>query len=512
MLAPLLAHGAWLAGALPGWVRFRRALQDPAAAQAAALRRLLAANAGSDFGRKHAFGSLCNARDFQNAVPISQYEDLAPWIDRIRDGEPRVLTEEPVLMFEKTSGSASAAKYIPYTASLRREFQRAIHAWMADLYGHRPGLATGPAYWSVSPLARAPEKTPGGLPVGFEDDTEYFGPLERRLVALLLAVPQSVARLPDMDAALHETAHFLLRAPALRFISVWSPTFFLVLWRHMQEHAGALIDGLRERPGRARELRADFSPRTLWPNLRVLSCWTDGSAAAALPALRALLPGVEIQPKGLLATEGVVSIPRTGHEGATPALTSHFLEFLPEQGGEPLLAHELEHGRRYSVLMSTGGGLWRYDLGDLVEVCSMQGRIPQLRFAGRRDASSDLCGEKLSAAFVGPLLSRLAPGATFAMLAPLGTDRYALFIEEDSATGPLAALLDQALSANPHYAYCRALGQLRAPAAFRIRGGAAEAFLRRSIALGQRAGDIKPTPIHRLPGWESVFDGAFTEP
>ena len=49
--------------------------------------------------------------------------EIEPWIERIGRGEPNVLTTEPVLMMEKTSGSSGAAKYIPYTRSLRREFQ-----------------------------------------------------------------------------------------------------------------------------------------------------------------------------------------------------------------------------------------------------------------------------------------------------------------------------------------------------------------------------------------------------
>src|SRR5438046_2976776 len=82
-------------------------------------------------------------------------------------GEPGVLTTEPVVMMEKTSGSAGAAKYVPYTASLRREFQEAVGAWMFDLFTRRPGLLAGAQYWSISPAARQREFTPGGLPVGF---------------------------------------------------------------------------------------------------------------------------------------------------------------------------------------------------------------------------------------------------------------------------------------------------------------------------------------------------------
>ena len=477
MIVETLAHAAWLAGALPDWLRYRLALNNPRGAQLTQLRRLLAANAECDFGRTHNFSQLQTVRDFQNAVPIAGYNALAPWIERAMHGEPRVLTTEPVLMFEKTSGTSSAAKYIPYTATLRREFQRAVNAWMVDLYDRRPALATGPAYWSITPLARDRETTPGGIPIGFASDTEYFGPLARRFLAKLLAVPPGIAQARDLDTALDLTRRHLAATPGLRFISVWSPTFLEVLCRPLSD------------------------PRKLWPALRMISCWADADAGAAMPSLRALFPHVEIQPKGLLATEGVVSIPQIGQDGAALALTSHFFEFVPEGGGEPRLADELQTGARYSVLLTTGGGLWRYDLGDLVEITGHLGRTPLLRFIGRRDTTSDLCGEKLSAIFVGQVLAQLCPAARFAMLTPHGRDGYALFLEGASCN---AAQLDAALSANPHYAYTRGLGQLRAPVIFPVID-AAEKYLRRCLALGQRAGDVKPAALHRRGGWEQSF-------
>src|SRR5580704_7845901 len=122
------AHAAWLASCWAPYRSLRRAQKNPAVAQAALLDRLLRANASSAYGQKFGFGRLRTAREFQSAVPIVGYEEIRPWVERIKAGEQAVLTEEPVLMLEKTSGSSSAAKYIPYTASLRREFQRAVGA------------------------------------------------------------------------------------------------------------------------------------------------------------------------------------------------------------------------------------------------------------------------------------------------------------------------------------------------------------------------------------------------
>src|ERR1700688_4290610 len=110
------AHAAWLASCWASYHSLRRAQKNPAAAQTALLERLLRVNASSAYGRKFGFSRLRTAREFQSAVPIVGYDDLRPWIERIKAGEEAVLTEEPVLMLEKTSGSSTAAKYIPYTS------------------------------------------------------------------------------------------------------------------------------------------------------------------------------------------------------------------------------------------------------------------------------------------------------------------------------------------------------------------------------------------------------------
>jgi hypothetical protein len=540
------AHAAWLASCWAPHHELRRAQKDPAETQAALLGWLLRANASSAYGREYGFSRMRNAHEFQSAVPIVDYDELRPWIERIKAGEQRVLTEEPVLMLEKTSGSSTAAKYIPYTASLRREFQRAVGAWMFDLYEHNPTLISGTAYWTITPLAREPEVTAGRLRVGFENDTEYLGPAERFLLRKILAVPDEVARIPDLDAAMYVTLRFLLQSPSLRFISVWAPSFLTILHEHLQKHAEQLLadlhDGalrppgtlpdaiasllqskLRAEPARARRLerarQEDGSLRAqdVWPYLRVISCWTDASSRFAVPALRELFPGVLIQGKGLLATEGVVSLPLLERGACMAAVTSHFFEFIEQPGATPRLLHELEANHEYSVLLTTGGGFYRYRLGDRVRVTGFAGNTPLLEFLGKEDGVSDLCGEKLSPAFVGSVLEELsverAYSSDFAMLAPSQQEsaHYVLFLQGDASQTDLAARLDQKLTQNPQYAYCRRLGQLAAPRIFQITSDAGGSYVRRCVATGQRAGAVKAVALHRMTGWEEVFHGGWTE-
>ena len=58
-------------------------------------------------------------------MPLARYEDFQTDIERIAAGEPSVLTADKVLLLQPTSGTTGGEKLIPYTASLRREYQRA---------------------------------------------------------------------------------------------------------------------------------------------------------------------------------------------------------------------------------------------------------------------------------------------------------------------------------------------------------------------------------------------------
>jgi hypothetical protein len=482
MIRFLLGNGLWTLANARAYVGYRLAARNPRRAQERILFNFLRQNASSEYGRRHHYARIRSVAQFQDAVPIVSYDDLEPWIEKIRQGEQNVLTTEPVLMMEKTSGSSGAAKYIPYTASLRREFQNAIGAWMFDLFTCRPTLLGGGQYWSISQSGRHNEVTPGGVPVGFDDDTEYLGPFERQLIRWVLAVPGEVARIADMEENRRVTLHHLLRCRRLRFVSVWNPSFLSIL-----------LD----------RLPVGVKPADCWPELQIISCWTSGLAARFLPDLQSLFPKVEIQGKGLLATEGVVSFPLVGQPAPTPAWTSHFLEFLGADG-KARLVDELEVGACYQVILTTGGGLARYSLGDTVLIVARNA----IEFVGR-DQVSDISGEKLSEVFVGRILNDVLNrhgGNGFALLAPEWADppRYLLFIEGPTPNG-MAKVVEKELRTSVHYDYCRRLGQLGPVEVIPVRN-ASEQYLRGCEKLGQKSGNVKPACLRREFGWRQRME------
>jgi GH3 auxin-responsive promoter len=534
----VIAGAAWMASNAGGYWRYRSALTDPAATQRAILAQYLRTNATTTFGRRHGFSDIHSIDAYQARVPLASYSDFSPSIEDISRGEAGVLTRDRVRMLALSSGSVSAAKRIPYTSGLQQEFRRAIAPWVLDLYLNHPALALGCSYWSITPVAMESRSAPGAVPVGFEEDSEYLGRAGKRLVDATLAVPGAVRFVRDMDTFRYVTLLFLLRRPDLSLVSVWHPTFLTLLLDALALHWEALLDDvqrgtispssnlskavgerlrstLRPDPRRANQLRA-IGPRdyaAIWPDLRLVSCWTEGHAALALHALRTMLPHVDIQPKGLLATEAVVTVP---FRGLTPlAVRSHFFEFLQE--GRAYLAHQLLPGEVYSVVVTTGGGLYRYRLEDRVQVNGFVEKTPSLRFLGKEDHVSDLCGEKLSEIFVASALAeacqRLGVVPRFALLAPdlsAAPPSYTLYLETDNEPPlELGQLLDDGLARNPHYGYCRTLGQLASVRLFRASGPLFSCYVERCRERGQRIGDIKPLSLSSRAGWSDVFPGRY---
>jgi hypothetical protein len=544
---------AWMLKCSPELAAFRRATRHVARTQAEILAAILRQNRHTEFGTAHGFADIDGPRQFQARVPLATAESLAGPIQRIAAGAANVLTADPVQLLQPTSGTTGGEKLIPYTAALRRQYQRGVAAWIADLFGHRPAVRRGRAYWSISPALGPPRRTPAGIPIGFDDDAAYLGQLERFALDRLLVVPPAVARLGDLETFRYCMLLCLLRAADLALISVWNPTFLTALVGRLAEWhdrlccdlrrgtlspPGSVAPALADRlmpwrcadPRRAAQLASIFRGtlsrgeqlRQVWPRLALISCWADAAAGRFVGEVRALFPGVEIQPKGLLATEGFVSVPLTNRAAAALAVRCHFFEFeqcASAGSGHCRLAHKLEYGGRYRVILTTGGGLYRYPLRDEVEVVGFDNQCPLLRFLGKADRVSDLVGEKLSEPHVRAVLDRLFAAhrlePRFALLAPEdGPPRYRLYLQAAGLDGRpelLAALqtaLQAGLAENPHYRYAVGLQQL-APAEIHVLDSDGEpgwqVYERVCLARGQKCGDIKPAALDSQPGWSQEF-------
>jgi hypothetical protein len=552
MMVPWLLNTAWMFKCTAEAAAFARASRRVAHTQLQLLVHTLSANRDTEFGRSHRFHDITDASSYQKRVPLATYHDFSAAIRGIVAGETNVLTREPVRLLEPTSGTSGGEKLIPYTVGLRRQFQRGVATWIHDLFSRRPLVRKGRAYWSISPMLGPSRRTSAGLPIGFDDDTAYLGSIEQFGLRHLLVTPAHMARLPDMDSFRYITLLFLLAADDLALISVWSPTFLTSLLAPLEEWQERLCYDLRRgslslhspiaqeidrsfrrwqrpNPGRADyigDILRSSAPwpaklRRIWPGLAIISCWADGSAAQFVLDLHNLFPDVEIQPKGLLATEGFVSFPLIDRAGAALALRCHFFEF-EELGTQARcrLAHELDGGGRYRLVLTTAGGLYRYQLHDEVEIVGFHNQCPLLKFIGKSDAISDLVGEKLAESHVRGVLNRALAAqslqARFALVVPImdRPARYRLYIQAPQVSGPsplidsLRKQLQDGLMENPYYRHAVAARQLAPLEATVLDPAAASAWLvyeQRCLADGQKCGSIKPMTLDRRLGWPETF-------
>jgi hypothetical protein len=386
-------------------------------------------------------------------------------------GEPDVLFAGRPVAYERTGGSTGAAKLIPYSAEGLDDFRRVLLPWLISA-ARRHGV-TGSVYLSISPATRAAESV-GGIPVGVSDAV-YLGEPAARLLAQLSAVPFEVGRVADISRWRAETLEHLRAARDLELISIWSPTFLLRL--------------LEESP----------QAPAWWPRLKLVSCWASAASARHAQDLARLLPQAHLQPKGLLSTEGVVTVPDDEDQ---PLLTEHgFFEF--ERDARLHRADELSSGEVYSIVLTTASGLYRYSTGDLVRYRGhSRGGRAVLDFVGRGGLVSDLVGEKLTEPFVENCL-RSVPG--FRLLVPQPEGRgYVLAVE--AGTPVSAEWVEQRLLDNPQYAYARRLGQLEPIRVLPVER-LFERYVEAQLEQGTRLAEIKPVALRSERAWVARLEG-----
>ncbi|MFC7356153.1 GH3 auxin-responsive promoter family protein [Jejudonia soesokkakensis] len=95
--------------------RMNRWASNPLKTQQKVFKNLIKTAQNTTFGKDHHFSKIASYQDFANFVPIRDYEDLKPYIDKVVAGQSDILWPGKPLYFAKTSGTTSGAKYIPLT-------------------------------------------------------------------------------------------------------------------------------------------------------------------------------------------------------------------------------------------------------------------------------------------------------------------------------------------------------------------------------------------------------------
>jgi GH3 auxin-responsive promoter len=526
-------------GRLLLWVKAPRSLRHfnalcrtPIQAQDRLLRQILAANADTEFGRRHGFGGIASFRDFQERVPIASYEDLEPYIKAEMNGQANQLTKEPPVLFTTTSGTTGNRKYIPMTREGKRAKSHLTWLWFCGLYRDHPGIVGGRILSVVSPEVES--HAPSGVPIGAESGHGYRtmpGPVKSMYTA-----PYPVFAIEDYEAKYYT----LLRLAAgqdISCIATVNPSTVLLLGDRLARHGESIIrdvrdgslsshfsvpqdlrDSLRLRPDpeRARHLERAAAagggvlrPGLAWPGLAAVGCWKGGTVGAYLAKFDTLFPqGPPVRDFGYYATElrGSVPLSDQGDAGVI-AVGTNVLEFHPADddrapdGRELLPVERLEEGQRYFVYVTNASGLYRYDMNDIVEVAGHYGKTPLIRFIQKGKGVVSFTGEKLYEVQVlaavdqalAALRGRYHFIAAVAELVEGTTPRLVFLMEFDDPVAEhdgsaLVDRLDAALGdQNDEYLTKRKSLRYGAPIIRVVRPGEFDKYRRHMVETGQRA-------------------------
>jgi hypothetical protein len=475
------------------------------------LLRRIAQHADSQFGRDHYFREIRTPADFRHRVPIGDYDRHLPYIERVRQGDTTALFREgtEVLMFAMTSGTTNRPKTIPVTRESLSDYREGWTIWgILAFDAHREMIRKG-----LRPILQIASDwresfTAGGIPCGAI--TGLTAHMQNRLVRTKYCMPVVGSQIKDIESKYYVALRFSIYRDLGTIIAA-NPSTILAMARLGDREKQTLIrdladgtihprwqvpDDIRSQLRRkTRKRRHDtvrnlerivhdtgrLLPKDYWPDIQFLSNWMGGTMRAYLRGYPDYFGDRPIRDVGLIASEGRMTIPI---DDGTPAglldIRHHYFEFIPEEQAEAdqpetLEATQLSEGRNYFVVLTTAGGLYRYNIHDLVRCVGYHGKTPLIEFLNKGAHYSSLAGEKLSEHQVIAAVEESQRSAGLKLksylLLPSWCDPpyYSLLVEEDDLpgldSGPLASDVERALARqNIEYANKRAtlrLGPVR---------------------------------------------------
>lgn len=402
---------------------FERATKNPMSCQNRVLAEYLRRNRDTEYGIKHNFKSIRTTDDYKKNVPISDCETMRPYLERIARGEKNLLMRDNPVFFGATSGTASAVKLIPSTKYSEAKKNELMELWSYHINRDHPAVTNGKIFAIISPEVEG--YTPSGIPYGAESGYGY-----RRLPGVIkhiYALPYEVFEIKDYDARYYAMLRISMAANITNIATLNPGTLILLAqkidkWQSMiiaDIEKGTLNGGfdipdsirrcikLKADPDRADALRmmlarnGSLLPRYFWPNLELIECWKGGSMKMYLKQLPGYFGDIPIRDMGCLSTEARSSIPLSDEgAGGVLAIMTNFFEFIPKdeidnKGAPALLCSEIEVGKEYFIIVTTPGGLYRYNIDDVIRVNGFYNNTPVIEFVQKGLATSSLSGEKL---------------------------------------------------------------------------------------------------------------------
>ncbi|MFH1463007.1 MAG: GH3 auxin-responsive promoter family protein [Pseudomonadota bacterium] len=513
--------------------QFEQATLDVAATQRAVLLEILGYSAETVIGREHGFAGIEGYADYAAKVPVRDYEAHRPYVNRHAAGEEGVLFPGKPLMYNRSSGTTAEPKLLPVTPyAFERTIKNRGKLWLYGLMRHYPGMFAGKDLVLVSPAEEG--ITEDGTPFGSLSGLVYTHIPD--FMKLVHSAPSAVIEIEDYEAKVYTTMRFAI-ASDVTCVFTGNPATVVNLVTMADSRRDDIIRDIREGTLKAdlpipEKIRAEceamlspapaladrlqamveahgaLRPREYWPNLRLLHTWTNGNCALVVPKLEPWFGDVPVLDFGFIASEITATDlidPATG--GSILQVRNAFYEFKrEEQIDDPeapfLLAHELEVGGRYYIYVTTFGGLYRYDMNDVIDVVGHFHQAPIVRFLYKGKGVTSLQGEKLSEAQLMQAVARASKETGlkhdfYVAWANAPEARYDLYIEfvppigkEDQAR--FSAAVDAALhEVNVEWEAKRHSKRLDPPNIIPLREKAFLGYCRLRLAEGALAGQLK---------------------
>lgn len=397
------------------------------AVQANFLQSLLQANRETVLGQDLGLSRLSSVEDFRQQVPISRYSTYQPYVERSFQGEANVMTPDPVVYFSVSSGSTGVPKMLPITQRSRQAVARANQAAM--------GFVIDAAQRYQRQLGKM-LFTNSAQPYGYSPNGIAYGPisvgdlrLSSAIYQQIFAYPFEILRIDDNMTRNYLGLLFALRNRHLGILSATFPVYALTFGHYLETYSESLIDDLkygtfshelklepelrhrlekrwRSAPRRAAELsnilqsHGTLRPKDIWPNLAFIVTARGGTSNFYLDRFPQYFGDTPVFGGTYASSEATYGVHRDfGTDGVILAVNSGFYEFIPEsqwdaEQPQTRLPHELNVGDRYRIVVSALNGLYRYDVGDVVEVEGFYNAAPILIFRHRYQGVLSSTSEK----------------------------------------------------------------------------------------------------------------------
>ena len=404
---------------------FEESAKDPLRMQERTLLKYLARNRNCEYGLKYGFSSIRSISDFRARVPFSDYEGMRPYIDRMKNGGQNILTSDKAVFFGITSGTTGKPKLIPVTKYSRDRKSDLMNLWAYYICRDHPRAFNGKILAIISPEIK--NHTECGLPYGPEDGHAYNNLTD--MVKSLYVLPYEIFYIEDYDARYYCMLRIAMEQN-VSTIATLNPSTIVLLFQRINDFKERIIEDigsgtldpglkippdirkliekkLKPDPKRAKELKEilknkkELLPKYFWPGLELVECWKGGTVKSYLKELPRYIGDVAIRDFGCLSTEARSSVPMSDEgAGGVLAINTNFYEFIPKEDADKknkriLLCDQLEKGKEYLLIVTTPGGLYRYNMDDIITVDGFFNKTPVIEFVQKGGNAISLTGEKV---------------------------------------------------------------------------------------------------------------------